>query len=537
MSNTASSRLFDDDEGRGQGSAHKALSSLLPLDDPAAPVAPMRVPPKSTAGIKARSLLRDSSASEESDSDTAAATTTTTTTTTTTAAAADTTAIASAERRKARRAEIDTKAAKEAAKNAALLELVKSLRSEIGTLRQEVEVLKWQGQGHGQAESAPPVPPPPARPSPVAYNFEDTDSDASDASESGAGTGEESDGPEVAPVAAGGAAAAVATEAAGIEEEEFVTLAIGRKAKGAKAGPKQKLGQVSQVSPVSAAADLLWEQLAAAEKERRRVARPARRTTKRAAANASAPAPAPATSATQRTQPPAPPAVIRSPPKTSFAKRRDSFFDESDEEEEGGGGRVSEFAWDDDDDSEDGESDSDGWSSDEEPLARVPLSTANVAASATTTTTAPVSYPVAAVTESAAAAVDEAALQAEAERNTLDWARGKDIIAMLATIHFVYAGAGSRLEAGATVLLPPAWAWVVSSPRADGSRGMGGGDVADRAAIADADVRKAYLKCVRVVHPDKQKRGGGLAYARVRAQAQSVFTALKDTYAAVTANQ
>jgi DnaJ-class molecular chaperone len=54
--------------------------------------------------------------------------------------------------------------------------------------------------------------------------------------------------------------------------------------------------------------------------------------------------------------------------------------------------------------------------------------------------------------------------------------------------------------------------------------------VADRAAITDAEVRKVYLKCVRVVHPDKQKQGGGVAQARVKAQAQAVFTALKDAY-------
>jgi hypothetical protein len=96
------------------------------------------------------------------------------------------------------------------------------------------------------------------------------------------------------------------------------------------------------------------------------------------------------------------------------------------------------------------------------------------------------------------------------ESQVLQWARGKDIVSMIASLRLIFYG---PLD----YRLPTAWTW-------------NGTDVAERSSISDADIRKAYLRAVRFVHPDKQPHAEKI----VQIQAQAVFTALSDAYAAHT---
>ena len=157
------------------------------------------------------------------------------------------------------------------------------------------------------------------------------------------------------------------------------------------------------------------------------------------------------------------------------AIRKDSFFDASSSEDEVS--KVSEdedFEWD-----EDGPT--------EQPPFDQKLGLNNVLNSASTS---------------------EEQLRIEVEAATLTWARGKDIISMIASVHVVFSGELSHR-------LPSAWMW-------------NGTDVADRSSIQTSEIRKAYLRIVRLVHPDKQSHSNTL----VKLQANAVFTALSDAFTA-----
>lgn len=89
-------------------------------------------------------------------------------------------------------------------------------------------------------------------------------------------------------------------------------------------------------------------------------------------------------------------------------------------------------------------------------------------------------------------------LEAVVEASVLSWARGRDLAALLSTVHNVYHG-------------PLPMVSLLTH------------------AAGPAEVRKTYLRVVRCCHPDKQSAE---CSPRVRVEAQKVFSALADAYTA-----
>jgi len=266
-----------------------------------------------------------------------------------------------------------------------------------------------------------------------------------------------------------------------------------------KAGQRPKPPQ-----PVQNSAD--WERLASEENARRHAKRGVQRRSKRplpppargaAGSKESTTIPVavqPATAATRLAT--SPPKHVPVSGKVAHQTRRDSFFDaSSDSSSDSGpdaGGRDS-FAW--DDDSNDGSSDE-----------QVPHEEGQQYQQQRQHQAASVEH--AGANQPNLSADDGDKLRMDVEAATLTWARGKDIVSMLASINLVFTG-------DLSFRLPPAWTWT-------------GSGVQDRAAIHPSEIRKAYLRVVRQVHPDKQSNCALL----VKMQANAVFTALSDAYAA-----
>ncbi len=453
----ARERLFSDDASDEEGSARKSLSALMSFDD-MPPAAPPIIPMKKNV-VKTpitQNLFDDDDDDDDEEEE-------------------EGEEGAAKENENFAALASDTQAKKDK-KNAALLELVGALRAEINSLKAEVQMLKKLPPGEDPD-----------------YLVEAAAAEKalrlSGASEEDIYDSE-------------GSSAVVDNALVVVEQEEEYHIGASLRGKKLSGTSKSKKGE--KPPPVSAEQASQWEQLAAEEKERRQVRpRTGRRPVKRTQVTSSTTPLVTATTTTATTATNSSsgmpldsatsivcPAAkhTNSPKALKNVKRRDSFFDASSEEDSVAEERTSTFKW----DTDSAEEDSEGWSSDDTP------------------TKAPITAP-------ANTVVDEAALQVEAEQRTRAWVRGKDIIAMLATVHTAYTGPMA-------VRLPPAWAWV---SRPDGSPG----DVADRGSITTAEIRKAYLRIVRCVHPDKQKLGQDISDIRRRAQAQAVFTALKDVYA------
>jgi len=265
-----------------------------------------------------------------------------------------------------------------------------------------------------------------------------------------------------------------------------------------------------------------WERLANEEKARRQAKRGLQRRGKRPAKTSSSEKqtankwhsdpnftqPQCSSSIAKLTTSPPQPAPVRG--KDAHQTRRDSFFDassdsaSSDDKSIGQGkgaapaGRDS-FAWDDDS--------NDGSSCEERSLSKHQQFThpyhqqqeqqPQQRHQAASTELNPLSQ--------TAPAAEK--LRMEVAATTLAWARGKDIVSMLASVSLVFSGE-------LNFRLPPAWTWRGSA-------------VQDRTAILPGEIRKAYLRIVRYVHPDKQ----GNCTLLIKTQANTVFTALSDAYA------